>query len=88
MCHNPGTWHNCSQLKLASEESCQRTNCKTKYKLESQNSLGTIVPVSLGNKCASVTWKQSCQPHLEAIVPASLGNNRASVIWEQLCQCH
>ena len=39
MCHNPGTWHNCSQVKLTSEESCQRTNCKTKYKLGSQNLL-------------------------------------------------
>ena len=39
MCHNPRTWHNSSQVKLTSEESCQRTNYKTKHKLESQNSL-------------------------------------------------
>ena len=31
MCHNPDTWHNFSQVKLTSEESRQRRNCKTKY---------------------------------------------------------
>ena len=63
MCHNPGIWHKCSQAKLTSEESCQRTNCKTKYKLESQNPLGNNcasltseqLPVSLGNTCTSAT---------------------------------
>ena len=80
MCHNPGTCHNCSQVKLTSEKSCQRTNCKTKYKLESQN--------PLGNNHASVTWEQLCQCHLGAVVLVSLKNNCASVTWEQLCQCH
>ena len=32
MCYNPGTWHNSSQVKLASEESCQRTKYKKKKK--------------------------------------------------------
>ena len=31
----------------------KKTNCKTKYKLESQN--------PLGNNLTSVTWEQSCQ---------------------------
>ena len=91
MCHNPGTWHNCPQVKLTSEESCQRTNCKTNYKLENQIhfgtivpvSLGTIVPVSHGNNRPSVTWEQSCQLHLGTIVPISFGNNHATVTWER-----
>ena len=74
MCHNPGTWHNSSLVKFTNEESCQRTNCKTKYKLESQN--------PLRNNRASVTWEQLCQCHLATIVPASFENNRASVTWE------
>ena len=86
MCHNPGTWHNCSQVKLTSEESCKRTNCKTKYKLESQN--------PLGNNRAYVIWENLCQCHFETIVPVSLGTivpvslgkNRASLAWEQSCQ--
>ena len=88
MCHNPGTWHNCTQVKLTSEGSCQRTNCKTKYKLETQN--------PLGKNRANVTWKHLCQCHLGTIVPVSLGNNRAvslgnncaSLTWERLYQCH
>ena len=32
MCYNPGTWHNSSQVKLTSEESCQRTKYKKKKK--------------------------------------------------------
>ena len=97
MSHNLGTWHNCFQMKLTSEESCQRKNCKTKYKLESQNPLGeqscqchvgTIVPVSLGNNSTSFTWEQSCKSYLGTIVPASHGNNCASVTWEQSCQSH
>ena len=80
MCHNPGTWQNCSQVKLTSEESCQRTNCKTKYKLESQN--------PLGNNRASVTWEQLCQFHLGTIVPVSLRNNPSSLTWEQTRQYH
>ena len=67
MCHNSGAWRNCSQVKLTSEELCQRTNCKTNYKLENQN--------SLGNNCATLTWEQSCQCHLGTIAPVSLGNN-------------
>ena len=80
ICHNPRIWRNCSQVKLTSEESCQRTNCKTKYKLESQN--------PLGNNRGSVTWKQSYHCHLRKIVPVSLEKKRASVNWEQSCQCH
>ena len=83
-----GTWHNSSQVKLTNEESCQITNYNTKYKLESQIYLGTMVPVSLGNNRASVTWEQLCRSHLWAIVPVSLGNNCASLTWEQLCQYH
>ena len=56
MCQNPGTWHSCAQVKRTSEKSYQRTNCKTKYKLESQN--------PRGNNGASVTWEQSCQSHM------------------------
>ena len=67
MCHNPGTWHNSSQVKLTSEEWCQRTNCKTKCKLESQN--------PLWNNRASLTWEHLCQSYLGSIVPVSLGNN-------------
>ena len=77
-CHNPGTWHNFSQEKLTSGESCQRTNCKREYKLESQN--------PLGNKCASLTWEQSFQWHLGTIVPVSPGNSCTSLTWKQLCQ--
>ena len=80
MRYNSGTWRNSSRVKLSSEESCQKTNCKTKYKLESQN--------PLGNNGASVTWERSCQCHLGTIMPVSLGNSRASVTWEQLCQSH
>ena len=40
MCYAPGTWHSFSQVKLTSEKSCQGTNCKSKYKLESQNPFG------------------------------------------------
>ena len=79
MCHGPGTWHNSSQVKLTSEEPCQRTNCKAKYKLESQN--------TLENNGVSVTWEKSWQVHLGIIVFLSLGYNRASVTWVQLCQC-
>ena len=37
----PKSWYMAQlfQVKLISEESCQRTNCKTKYKLENQNPL-------------------------------------------------
>ena len=54
-----------------------------------------ILPVSLGNKCVSVTWEdlrncyfgkitsftweQSCQRYLGTIVPVSLGKNRTSL---------
>ena len=56
----------------------------------------TILPVSLGDNHASVTWEQSCQCHLGAIeefhlgtiVLVSLGDDRASFTWEQSCQCH
>ena len=93
ICHNPGTWHDSSLESLAIEESYHWTNCKTKYKLESQN--------SLGNNHASFTWehlwiicKQLYQCDLGTIVPVTLGNNRfsltwknrASLTWEQLCQ--
>ena len=104
MCHNPGTWHNSSQVKLTSEESCQRTNCKAKYKLESQNPLENngvsvtweqsyhchlwkVVPMSLENNGANVTWEKSWQVHWGIIVFLSLGYSRASVTWVQLCQC-
>ena len=80
MCHNPGTWHDFSQVKLTSEESCQWANYKTKYKLESKN--------PLGNNCTSLTWEQLCQSHLGTIVPVSLRNNPAILTLEQLCQSH
>ena len=84
MCHNPGTWHNSSQVKLTTEESCQSTNCKAKYKnnceqLLCQSHLGTIVPVSLGNNFASFSWDQLCQCLSGAVKPVSLGDNFASV---------
>ena len=70
MYHDPGSKHNCSDFKLTSEESCQRTNCETQY-----NYLGTIVPVSLWNNCTNVTsrtqrnggqeGRQSPHPFLE-----------------------
>ena len=43
---------------------------KSKYTWEQlyQRNLGTIVPVSLGNNCGSVTWQQSCQCYLGTIV--------------------
>ena len=88
VCHNPGTWHNCSQVKLTSEESRQRTNCKTKYKLKNQNSLGNNRAASLGNNRATLTWEQSCQCHLGISVSVSLGSNCASFNWEQLSHCH
>ena len=75
MCHNTGTWHNSSQVKLTIEESWQRTNCKTNYKLESQN--------PLGSKRARITWDQSCQCRLGNIVRVSLGNNSVSFTWER-----
>ena len=79
MCHNPGTWHNFHQVKLTNEESCLRTNCKRKYKLESQNPLG-------GNR-GSLTRVQLCQSHLGTIVPLTIGNNRASLTWEKPYKC-
>lgn len=47
-----------------------------------------IMPASLGNNHASITWKQSYQHHLGTIVPASFGNNRASFTLKWSCQCH
>ena len=67
-------------MKLTSEESCQRTNWKTKCKLESQN--------PLGNNGASLPWVQLCQCHLRTIVRVSLGNSRVILTREQLRQCH
>ena len=75
MRHNHGTWQNCSQVNLTSEESCQRINYKTKYKLESQN--------TLANNRASLTWEQLCQSHFGGVV---LGNICASITWEQSYQ--
>ena len=87
MCHNPGTWHNCFWLTLTSEELCQRTNCKTKYKLGSQNPLGNNRVVSLRNSRANVTWEQLCQSHLKTIFPVSPGNNRVNLTWKKSCHC-
>ena len=88
MCHNPGARHDSSLVKLTSAESCQSSNFKTKYKLESQNPLGnplgTIVPFTLGNNLASLTWEQSGQSHLGIILPVSLGKNCVSHPWEKL----
>ena len=40
MCHDRTTQHDSSpQMKFASEESCQFTNFKMKYKLQCQNPL-------------------------------------------------
>ena len=76
-----------SQVKLTREELCERTNCKTKYKLESllgnKIYLGTIVSVSLGNNHDSVTWEQVCQSHLRTIVPVSLASNCGRLTWKQ-----
>ena len=47
-----------------------------------------MVPVSLGNNRASVTWERLFQSHLGTILPLSLGNNCASATWEQLYQSH
>ena len=59
MCHNPGTRHDSSLVKLTIAESCQSPNFRTIYKLESQNPLGnplgTIVPFLLGNNWGSLT---------------------------------
>ena len=86
MCHSPGTWQNCPQVKLAGEELCQRKNCKTK--LESQN--------PLEKNCVSLTWDQSwslsreqlCQHHLGTIITVSLENNRTILTWKQSSQSH
>ena len=83
MCHNSGAWYNCSQVKLTSEKSCQRPNCKTKHKLESKNSVGNNRD-TLGNKCDSVTREQVSLGNNRA----SLGNNPVSLTWEKSCQCH
>ena len=78
MYHNPHTWHNCSQVKLTGEESCQRTNCKIKCKLESQS--------PLGNNRASATWEESCQYHLGTIVSVSFQSNRTRLTWRKSLQ--
>ena len=89
MCHNYGTWHDSAVVSFTSEESCQWTNYKTKYKLESpdwlrestweqlcQSHWETIVPNSLWNIRTSLTWETPHQSHLETIVPVSLGKSR------------
>ena len=73
-----------SLVKNRAKEQTVKQN--TNYKV--QIHLGIIVPVSLGNKRASLTRKQLCQCHLRTIVPVSLENNCASLTWEQLYQCH
>ena len=98
MCHNPGTWHNCSQVKLTSKERCQRTKCKTNHtwKQSCKSHLGTIVSVLLGNNRASLAQEQLYQSHLGTTLPFPLGNNydsvtssnSASLTWEQFWQCH
>ena len=51
-----------------------------------QSHLGTIMPVLLGNNCASLISGPLRQTHWGAIASLSLGNNRASLTWEKLCQ--
>ena len=80
MCHNPGTWQDYSLVSLNSEESCQWTNCKTKYKLQNQN--------LLGNNCASLTWERLCQFHLGTVCRSHLRTIVPSLTWEQLSQPH
>ena len=72
--HNLSTWRDSSQVEFTSEESCQWTNYKTKYKFENQN--------------PTATWEQSCQFYLGTIVSACIRNNSASVTREKLCQSH
>ena len=79
MCHNYGTWHDSAVVSFTSEESCQWTNYKTKYTLES--------PDPLGNNCVSLTGKQLCQTHFGTFVLVSLGKHRTSLTWKQSCQC-
>ena len=50
---------------------------ENKIQVRNSNRLATIVPVSLENNHAGVTWEQSCQHQL--------GNNRASFTSEQMC---
>ena len=88
MCHNLGIWHNYFQVKLSSKESCWRTNCKTKCKLQSQNPLGNNRVSLTWERFPSTTREQSCQSRLGTIMPVSLVYNCASVTWEQLYQCH
>ena len=57
-----------------------KTNCKIKYKFESQN--------PLGNNRVNVTLKQLGQCHLGTIVLVSLGKNLNSVTWELTYQSH
>ena len=66
---------------------CQRTNCKTKYKLGSQNPLGNNRVVSLQNSRVNVTWEQLCQSHLKTIFSVSPGNNRVNLTWKKSCHC-
>ena len=88
MCHNPDTWHNCSQVKLTSEDTIQIKKSKSTWEQSCQCHLRTIVPVSIWKNRASLTWEQPCHCHLGTIAAVSLGNNRASVTWEQSCQSH
>ena len=74
MCHSYGTWHDSTVVSFTSEESCQSTNYKTKYNLES--------PDPLGNNCVSLSGKQLCQTHFGTFVLVSLGINHASLTWE------
>ena len=80
MCHNYGTWHDSAVVSFTSEESCQWTNYKTKYNLES--------PDPLGNNCVSLTGKQLYQTHFGIFVLVSLGISHASLTWETPHQSH
>ena len=67
--HGPivAKWNSLAKNSTKKQTAKQNTNYKVKTHLEA------IVPVSLGNNRASVTWRQSCHCHLGTSVPVYLG---------------
>ena len=92
--HNPGTWHDSSQVRLnpyfgtAVPVSLGNNHASLLLEQLWQRHLGTIVSVSLGNSPASVSWEQSRQPHFVSILLVSLESNRANFTLEKCCSCH
>ena len=91
MCHNSGTWYDSSQVKFTMnkiQSNVQIRKSKPTWEQSRQSYLAKVVPVSLGNNCASHIWEQSCQSHLETNVPTSLRNNYFILTSVQPCQPH